>query len=673
VKIEVRQSGWFRLTQPELLAAGLDPTANARMLQLYVDGVEVPILLSGDSASLKPGDTLEFYGVGLDTPTTDTRTYWLINGNAPGQRISGRRNKAVSNYAPWTESAGLRSFGYTTERKEKLTYFANLLNGEAENIFGQLVMRDPAVETLTAKNLDGEASLQPELEIALQGVTPLTHQVQVKVNGTNVGTIAFDARQHSVTRLPFDSSMLCDGDNLISLAAVGGDTDISFVDWMRLTYARQYVAENNALQFSVPGGKGVRVKGFTSPNIRLIDITNPQSVTELDATLIPEGTGYTLRVSAKGTEVRSFLAFADNLASSPAAVTANVPSSWNAGINAADMLVITNKAFRDSIEPLAAFRRSQGLNVAVIDIEDVYDEFSYGAHTPAAVKDFLAWTASHWTSVPQYVLLVGDSTWDPRNYLGQGNNDFVPTKLIDTFYMETASDDWLVDFNGDGKPNMAIGRLPARSATEVNLMVSKILAYEQELQSGAPLRDAVMVADSGFESESSQTRALLPAGISVQTINRSAIGNDDLARDQIISALDQGPMLVNYYGHGSLTDWTGAALLENDLANGLTNANRLSVFIMMTCLNGYAHDAYIDSLAEATLKAPEGGAMAVWASSGMTEPGPQFAMSSEFYRQAFGNQSLRLGQAIQNAKAATIDNDVRRTWMLLGDPAMRLW
>jgi hypothetical protein len=94
---------------------------------------------------------------------------------------------------------------------------------------------------------------------------------------------------------------------------------------------------------------------------------------------------------------------------------------------------------------------------------------------------------------------------------------------------------------------------------------------------------------------------------------------------------------------------------------------------MMTCLNGYAHDAYIDSLAEATLKAPEGGAMAVWASSGMTEPGPQFAMSSEFYRQAFGNQSLRLGQAIQNAKAATIDNDVRRTWMLLGDPAMRLW
>ena len=92
----------------------------------------------------------------------------------------------------------------------------------------------------------------------------------------------------------------------------------------------------------------------------------------------------------------------------------------------------------------------------------------------------------------------------------------------------------------------------------------------------------------------------------------------------------------------------------------------------MTCLNGYFHDAYIDSLGEATLKAPNGGAMAVWASTGLTEPTPQFSMSSEFYRQLFGSQIVRLGQVTTRAKGATADSDVRRTWVLLGDPTMRL-
>jgi hypothetical protein len=203
-------------------------------------------------------------------------------------------------------------------------------------------------------------------------------------------------------------------------------------------------------------------------------------------------------------------------------------------------------------------------------------------------------------------------------------------------------------------------------------MVSKILVYEQERQSGAPLRGAVLVADSGFESESSLTRTLLPSGITVQAINRSVNGDDDLTRNQIIEALNQGPMLVNYYGHGNVGEWTGAGLFENDLASGLTNTNRLSLFVMMTCLNGYAHDAYIDSLGESALKAPEGGAMAVWASSGLTEPSSQFAMSTEFYRQIFGTEFIRLGTAIRGAKAATTDRDVRRTWILLGDPTSRL-
>ena len=124
-------------------------------------------------------------------------------------------------------------------------------------------------------------------------------------------------------------------------------------------------------------------------------------------------------------------------------------------------------------------------------------------------------------------------------------------------------------------------------------------------------------------------------------------------------------------GNGSNGVWTGATLLSNDDAPFLTNTNKLSVFTMMTCYNGYFQDAYNESLSEALLKAP-GGAVAVWASTTLTDPSGQNLIDREFYRLLFGAGGLTLGDAARAAKAVTGDADVRRSWTLFGDPAMRL-
>lgn len=117
--------------------------------------------------------------------------------------------------------------------------------------------------------------------------------------------------------------------------------------------------------------------------------------------------------------------------------------------------------------------------------------------------------------------------------------------------------------------------------------------------------------------------------------------------------------------------WTGAPLLSTDDTAGLTNQNHLSVFVMMTCFNGYFQEIYSESLAEGLLKAP-GGAVPVWASSGMTEPEGQTQADQELYRQLFSASPATLGDAVRAAKHSTSDADVRRTWILFGDPAMRL-
>jgi len=146
-------------------------------------------------------------------------------------------------------------------------------------------------------------------------------------------------------------------------------------------------------------------------------------------------------MSVEGSGSHALYTFTEGRIKSPAKVEANEPSSWYLGSNGADLVIISHRNFLKSMEPLRRDRESQGLSVALMDAVDLYDEFNFGQKSPQAIKDFLAWAKTHWKKAPQYVVLVGDGSFDPSNFLGLGDVDFVPTKLIDTAYPETASDD----------------------------------------------------------------------------------------------------------------------------------------------------------------------------------------------------------------------------------------
>ena len=269
------------------------------------------------------------------------------------------------------------------------------------------------------------------------------------------------------------------------------------------------------------------------------------------------------------------------------------------------------------------------------------------------------------------MLLVGGASFDPRNYLERGEFDLVPTKLVDTTFLETASDGWFADFDGDGIPEMAIGRLPVHTGEEVNTVVQKLVGYEQQ---GSARWAAVMVADEqdgfDFEEASRAVEARLPDGMTVWEIFRGQ-GDDAATRQELLERLNAGPALVNYLGHGSVEVWRGGLLTSAD-ARMLTNGPQLPVVVSMTCLNGFFHDVYTESLAEALLKADAGGAVAVWASSGLTSPAQQVAMNQTLVQLIFDDQRITLGEATRAAKAAVVDQDIRRTWMLFGDPTMRV-
>jgi hypothetical protein len=129
---------------------------------------------------------------------------------------------------------------------------------------------------------------------------------------------------------------------------------------------------------------------------------------------------------------------------------------------------------------------------------------------------------------------------------------------------------------------------------------------------------------------------------------------------------------VNYTGHGSEEQWSFADFLDTTSVATLSNGDRLPVYLVMDCLNGFFQDVYETSLSTSLLLAPNGGAVAVWASSGFTDAAPQATMDQAFIGAWAANSSLPIGNAILSAKAGIIDADVRRTWIFFGDPGMLL-
>jgi hypothetical protein len=846
LKIGIKKDGWYRVTQPQMVAAGFNPTVDIRNLQLFGDADEVAINTSQSSGQFGSGDYIEFYGRGLDVPTTDTRVYYLIAGATAGKRVTGQihldgdpvvppvpvatppalpspaaatapvlrdpifwgrwlqydssiifssdpnnppakpptaepeKTSAVSAPAsplpdppaveyhltvrerqPTTARAAnankstalantalavvgnaprvvttqqspvaktgsqtgktanvkkrrgskrrrsvrtehshvvlsdgfaAANFDNTFQIKDRGIYYSSLLNGDEENFFGA-VISSPVTLNLQLPNLDSSAVGPATLEFALQGVlnnqTGASHQVSVAINGVTVGEVAFGPLDHPVSTFPIPITQLLSGANTIKFTKISTG-ELCIVDYVRLTYPHLFNADSGSLKFNLRGSQTRTVDGFAVPTIRLIDYTDPLNVGISKPGSQPSALGYAITVpvsESRSKNQRLLYAFPEGQFDLPASLSLNQPSTLNLNSNAADFVIISYKTFIPSftanVSPintsLLAQRTAQGFIPAVVDIDDVYDEFSYGEHGPQAIKSFLQYAKTNWATAPRYVIFAGDASLDPRNYLNIGDFDLVPTKDVDATFSETVSDDWLTDFDDDGVADIPVGRLPFRTLADANLVVSKIVNFTPVVP-----QSALLIADQdefdifGFAHTNDVFEGLLQGAMTVDRLNRAPQPSgvpsqpDNQIRTDMVNAFNQGRALVNYSGHGQVDVWTNASLFKNADALAMTNGNKLSFVVVMDCLNGYFQDPSLLSLSEAFLEAPQGGAVAAFASSGLTVAQGQHDMGRELYTRLYGGSPMALGDAIKIAKGATSDIDVKRTWIFFGDPSLKI-
>jgi hypothetical protein len=355
-------------------------------------------------------------------------------------------------------------------------------------------------------------------------------------------------------------------------------------------------------------------------------------------------------------------------------IVTNQQSNLISSAHQADMIMIVPQAWMEALEPLAQARRAEGLTVAMVAIEDVYDTFSFGDVDPQAIREFLELAYSTWTRpAPAYVLLAGDGHYDPQDRLGTGNPSFMPVHMLQTFNLFAASDNYFAAVAGsDSLPDMAIGRLPARSADELASMVSKILAYESM---GAPaVPTATIATDPGFTDQVTQVVSTFPGVLQIVSTQSLPLAS---VREAVRDAFAAGDSHVAFYGHGSITQWgQGAGILKvADLAT--LPMGSPAVVAAYNCLSGYFQHPSVQGLGEELIRINSGGAVAVFAPTATTGSGSDLRAIERFVENAYSIGYRRAGDILTKVKidligTSTFSEDFVRTWTLIGDPAMKI-
>ncbi|MCG5053766.1 MAG: hypothetical protein KA712_12455 [Myxococcales bacterium] len=660
-----------------LVAAGWDLRREPGGYGLWHDGAEVPLrIVDGGDGRFDPEDHLAFLAQARDTRWEGESVYWLgprgglrrvAEGDVPtASGLTGQKKALRDELRQLRLEPSSPSYLHATRLTERTRYLAAILDGEGDNFFGAVLTKPPLERTLPVHHRHAG---EERLEVVLQGISQGDHAVAIELNDVRVGQASFRGRvAHTFTQ----PVVLREGDNLIRLVRAGDETDVAAVSSLTLVYRHRLVADDDHLTFSVPGGRTVTLHGFSSRNVEVIDITSPDEPVWLDTRSARlSSRGHAVEVTIPGAGTRHVLATARPFELRDArSVTASTALEAGEG---AHVVMIGPAALAPAMERLAEQRRREGLLVRVEDVRTLYEQFAYGHKTPWAVRNFLRWAGETWPTPPRYVVLFGDASFDPRDRLAKGQGDLVPTLFFDAPTMETATDELFGDLDGDGRGDVAVGRLPARTLEQAEVMVSKVLGFSPE--AAAPLNDLLLVAGwDGSSLDFPRLSASVGASAPAAARKESLVVTPELydtARARFGEALSRSPKVVNYFGHGSTGTWSGTGFMTSAQARELVN-EKPPVFSLMTCLNGMFQDVFSESLAESLLQAPLGGAVAVLSSSTLTEPVSQAELARGFVGAALGGTAPRLGDAVLAGKERIGPGGVRLSWNLLGDPSMPL-
>ncbi|MBR5028467.1 MAG: type IX secretion system sortase PorU, partial [Bacteroidales bacterium] len=444
----------------------------------------------------------------------------------------------------------------------------------------------------------------------------------------------------------------------------------------------------------------------SNSNIRVWDITTPTDIHNMVGNLSND----TFYFNAYNDSLREFLAFDGSSYYSPLRI-APVQNQNLHALSSVDLVIVSHNTFLEQAERIADLHRIyDGLSVAVVTPEQVYNEFSSGKQDAVAIRSLMKMLfdksqtdASE--SAPRYLMIFGKASYDNRNLLQNNQNTVVTyesTASFDSDGLSYASDDFF-GYLHDSESGLSresldigIGRLPARTLSEAQTLADKIENYITRKDFEIPYvkgdwRNAVVFladdADPGspgdvdFLESSEYTTEIITEKFPTLNIEKifadsyvqqsGAIGSfyPDV-KNALTRSINNGCLLLNYVGHGSYDHIGSERYMERSDIDFFSNKYALPFFMASTCTFGKFDMTNELSWGEKFVLAPNGGGIATVAATRPISHSRSFdtKICSDALDYANGRQNA-IGDALKNAKNNSISP---HALILIGDPALKL-
>ena len=727
-KIRISRTGMYQITYSELRRAGANPMGiELGTFRMENRGRRVGLHIFDHNTNdrFDRDDSIVFYGGALiGDRFTDTNVYWLSWGGVGRSQVDVRDAAPKTSNAP-TPFAFKKTARFEQDRKyDRLLdvkseqadhYFWESLTGGTDSRFNQKhfpIQLPHAVGRQINRNA--------EIRIKFQGVSRernARHQARILLNDAQLGQVAEWRQQEAplVVR-KIEPRQFSNSENMNVLKIIADDRNSTpagepdfYLDWFEIDYWHIFEASEGGLAFNSETEPRrtervqYRVTNFLRPEVDVYRIQDDSIVAKLVNGRLERKDGtFQLTFEDSVTAPTGYFALERGQYAQVDRIALAKPSIISNPANQADYIIIAHSKFIDAIQPLAAYRRSQGLSVMIADIEEVYDQFNHGIFNPIAIQKFLRHAYTHWrVPKPTYVLLVGDAHYDykgaiVKRYRDALNRDYdLHPIYVPTFHGwapasgETAIDHHFVTVSGDDPlPDMFIGRLPVQSPHELEEMVKKIINYEVKRQPGLWQGRLMQVADNEvnnveddiFERASKQLiEEYIPVGYDTRKVYLRQIESPERTNQAILTTIDEGVLVVEYSGHGGTQTWADEGIFRIADAEGLRNVH-LPFIITTTCLNGQ-FDQPLQfgqrSLSEQFLMG-SAGAIGVLSATRLTYATVNAKFDKNLFTSIFTVKPSTLGAIIADAKTQFMMT-APQLWIpgvtqytLFGDPATRL-
>lgn len=733
-RINISKTGLYRINYTTLVNAGIPlGSINPKNLQLFLKGEEQYINVNGEGdGAFNSTDYIEFYAnkndglfdslayeniTRLPNPYialyNDTNCVFLTwNTSINNKRVSYETDINFSGYTAATHfysekiAAYNSSYSLGPEYVNRALSDPRYVSGEG---YGATINKGQNLQTTYGiLNVYQSAALPVYIKTMYSGSSASTqsigydHRIQVDYFDNNGSYINLDdntfygvnqifvGKQTTSDKLQNTSHIKVTSDPLLT------NNNSTNIHYITLKYPQQpdflNTSEQTLFVANSIGSKtflDLQNVAVGSSQVLLYDLTNHKYIST-----VVTGNNVKALVPNSISEKECFLTTSSNVISvatlKPVNQTGFFTNYYSNNTDSA-FVIIKHKSLQSSADEYKTYRQSAagGSNqVIMADIDDLYDQFAYGnIKNPLAIKNFCRFLIDTLPVPPKYLLLIGKSIKNTlvRSSISNWNLCKIPT-------MGTPSSDNLLTagINGGNSsiPFIPIGRISAKTDTEVRNYLAKITSHEQGLKNTEPDEWRKNVLHFGGGSGQQQQtefknylnsfgdiiKDTLFGGRTYTFSKTSTAPIQIIVSDSVTKLMNKGAALITFFGHGSVTGFDQAI----DDPNAYNNINKYPLFIANSCFSGDIHLPASNSTSEAFTLISDKGSIGFIASSssGLVSTLNQYTRAV-YEGLAYETYYKGIGDAVKNASfktsSSTFLQDITDLEMTLeGDPSVRI-